>query len=281
VGVSAVTAEASSESTAASEWAKTACILCENNCGIQVELDGRRFAKIRGDKEHVHTRGYTCNKALRLDHYQNGGRRLTSPLRRELDGTYSEVDWDTALRDIATRLRTVRDTYGGESIFFYGGGGQGNHLGGAYRGPESLGAYRVKATPASLRTLLELVVGDDAVVEPVRDALCGDPAGGPGRRLEAGRLRALRGKKRKLLRNRVVLAVTFVGTGGTQSVTRPLRVTSDADLDLAGAAPYPEPDRRHRSPTGERSARPDLRQPVRPGWSAAAALDEAAASISV
>lgn len=30
------------------EWSKTACILCENDCGIHIQLDERRFAKIRG-----------------------------------------------------------------------------------------------------------------------------------------------------------------------------------------------------------------------------------------
>lgn len=81
----------------------------------------RRFTKIRGDKEHVATAGYTCNKALRLDHYQNGGARLPTPLRREPDGSFTPIDWDTAIREIAARLKTVRDTHGGESIFFYGG----------------------------------------------------------------------------------------------------------------------------------------------------------------
>ncbi|MEU2268132.1 molybdopterin-dependent oxidoreductase [Streptomyces olindensis] len=129
-------------------WHKSACILCENNCGIQIQTDGRRFAKIRGDKEHVATAGYTCNKALRLDHYQNGGTRLTTPLRREADGTFTPIDWDTAIREIAARLKTVRDTHGGESIFFYGGGGQGNHLGGAYSGAllRALGA-RYRSNP--------------------------------------------------------------------------------------------------------------------------------------
>ncbi|WP_278313447.1 molybdopterin-dependent oxidoreductase [Lolliginicoccus levis] len=116
------------------QWHKTACILCENNCGITVALDGRRLAKIRGDKEHVASAGYTCNKALRLDHYQNGGTRLTSPLRREADGSFTEISWDTAIREIATRLTAIRDEHSGKSIFYYGGGGQGNHLGGAYSG---------------------------------------------------------------------------------------------------------------------------------------------------
>ncbi|MGH3724248.1 MAG: molybdopterin oxidoreductase family protein [Mycobacterium sp.] len=116
------------------EWLPTACILCECNCGIVVQTEGRTLAKIRGDKEHPASKGYTCNKALRLDHYQNNANRLTSPMRRRLDGTYEEIDWDTAIVEIAEGFKHIRDTHGGDKIFYYGGGGQGNHLGGAYSG---------------------------------------------------------------------------------------------------------------------------------------------------
>lgn len=113
-------------------WEQTACILCSINCGIEVKLDGRRFARVRGDKSHPASKGYTCEKALRLDHYQNGRDRLTSPLRRRADGGFDEIDWDTAIAEIADRLGAIRDEHGGASIFYYGGGGQGNHLGGGY-----------------------------------------------------------------------------------------------------------------------------------------------------
>ena len=124
-------------------WHKTTCILCESNCGIEVRLDGGRFARIRGNKAHVGSKGYTCEKALRLDHYQNHGARLSSPMRRRDDGSYEEVDWDTAITEVAARLVEVRDTHGGDKIFHYGGGGQGNHLGGAY-GRSLLSALGVK-----------------------------------------------------------------------------------------------------------------------------------------
>jgi anaerobic selenocysteine-containing dehydrogenase len=116
------------------EWKPTACILCECNCGIVVQLDGRKLAKIRGDKDHPASAGYTCNKALRLDHYQNNSSRLTSPMRRRPDGSYEEIDWDTAINEVADGFKHIRDTYGGDKVFYYGGGGQGNHLGGAYAG---------------------------------------------------------------------------------------------------------------------------------------------------
>lgn len=116
-------------------WQKSACILCECNCGIEVQVDDQRhLTRIRGDRDHPASQGYTCNKAMRLDHYQNGRDRLTTPLRRRPDGSYEPIDWDTAIAELAARLAAVRDAHGGETIFYYGGGGQGNHLGGAYSG---------------------------------------------------------------------------------------------------------------------------------------------------
>jgi anaerobic selenocysteine-containing dehydrogenase len=116
-------------------WKQTACILCECNCGIEVKLggpDGRRIESVRGDRTHPASQGYACEKAHRVDFYQNGRHRLTAPQRRRSDGTFESIDWDTAIREVAARLAAIRDTHGGETIFYYGGGGQGNHLGGAY-----------------------------------------------------------------------------------------------------------------------------------------------------
>lgn len=110
----------------------TACIICSINCGLRVRTEGRRIVTIRGDRDHPTSAGYHCEKARSLDHYQSAPDRLTSPLRRRPDGSFEPVDWDTAITDVAARLAAVRDAHGGESIFYYGGGAQANHLGGAY-----------------------------------------------------------------------------------------------------------------------------------------------------
>ncbi|RLB45606.1 MAG: molybdopterin oxidoreductase family protein, partial [Deltaproteobacteria bacterium] len=117
------------------DWKPTACILCECNCGIEVQLggdDGRELVRFRGDKRHPASKGYACEKPHRLDFYQNARDRLTQPLRRRPDGTFEEVSWEVAIGEVAARLGAVRDQHGGASIFYYGGGGQGNHLPGAY-----------------------------------------------------------------------------------------------------------------------------------------------------
>lgn len=118
-----------------SPWQPSACILCECNCGIEIQLggdQGRRLEKVRGDKAHPASQGYACEKPSRLDYYQNDPDRLTKPLRRRADGSFEEIDWETAIREVGERFTSIRDEHGGESIFYYGGGGQGNHLPGAY-----------------------------------------------------------------------------------------------------------------------------------------------------
>ena len=131
------------------EWHQTACILCSINCGVEVKLDGPTITRVRGDKAHPASEGYTCEKALRLDHYQNGPHRLASPMRRRPDGTFEAVDWDTAIAEVADRFRDVIDEHGGEKILFYGGGGQGNHLGGGY-GSATRAALGIRYTSNAL-----------------------------------------------------------------------------------------------------------------------------------
>ena len=41
-------------------WKHTACILCSQNCGIEVRTEGRRIFKVRGDRAHPASHGYAC-----------------------------------------------------------------------------------------------------------------------------------------------------------------------------------------------------------------------------
>ena len=48
----------------ASDWKHTACILCECNCGVEVELGGeggRHLVRLRGDKRRP---SYACEKRI-------------------------------------------------------------------------------------------------------------------------------------------------------------------------------------------------------------------------
>jgi anaerobic selenocysteine-containing dehydrogenase len=115
------------------DWQPTACVLCACNCGVEVLVADGSIARVKGDRAHPASKGYACEKAQRLAYYQ-GNPRILSPLRRTPGGDYEEVDWDTAIAEVAAALSRVRDEHGGASVCYYGGGGQGNHLGGAYSG---------------------------------------------------------------------------------------------------------------------------------------------------
>ncbi|WP_436897374.1 molybdopterin-dependent oxidoreductase [Acinetobacter gyllenbergii] len=110
----------------------TACILCSRNCGLSVEIEDNQFKKIKGDDQHPFSQGYICQKAARLQHYQQHADRLTSPLKRQADGSYQEISWEQAIQEIAEQLVQIRNTHGGTAFASVGGGGQGNHLGAAY-----------------------------------------------------------------------------------------------------------------------------------------------------
>ena len=112
---------------------KSACILCSLNCGINIEVDNdsKQFVRITGDAHHPISQGYICQKATRLNYYQEQ-ERLTSPLKKLPDGRFEKISWDTAISEIAEELVRIRDTHKGTSIAYCGGGGQGNHLGQMY-----------------------------------------------------------------------------------------------------------------------------------------------------
>ena len=113
------------------QWHKSACNLCYVNCGIEVAVEDGRIVKVRGDKANPKSQGYLCNKAARIPFYAHHADRLTTPLRRRADGEFEPVDWDTAIAEIADRARAIQARHGGQSFALYGGGGQGNHAGGA------------------------------------------------------------------------------------------------------------------------------------------------------
>ncbi len=96
----------------------TACILCSRNCGLSVEIKDNQFVKIKGDSEHPFSQGYICQKAARLQHYQQHADRLTTPLKRQPDGSFQEVSWDVAIQEIADRLVQIRDDFGGTAFCF-------------------------------------------------------------------------------------------------------------------------------------------------------------------
>ncbi len=79
------------------------CHICEANCGILVELDGRKILSIKGNPDHVLSRGHICPKATAIADLQDDPDRLRTPVKRTATG-WEAIDWDTAYAEIAARV---------------------------------------------------------------------------------------------------------------------------------------------------------------------------------
>lgn len=45
---------------------KTGCVLCAQNCGLEVEVENNRIVKVKPDKSNVKSEGYSCRKGMTL-----------------------------------------------------------------------------------------------------------------------------------------------------------------------------------------------------------------------
>jgi anaerobic selenocysteine-containing dehydrogenase len=108
-------------------WYKTGCVLCAQNCGLEVQVDKNRIIRVRPDKDNPRSQGYVCRKGLNIIYHQYPKDRLTVPLKRSGNG-FQEISWNQAADEIADKLRNIVDQYGPRSLAYMGGSSQGGHF---------------------------------------------------------------------------------------------------------------------------------------------------------
>jgi anaerobic selenocysteine-containing dehydrogenase len=110
---------------------KTGCVLCAQNCGLEVEAENNRIVKVKPDKSNVKSEGYFCRKGMNIDYHQHNADRLKYPLKRVAE-SFERISWDQAIDEIASKLKSIVGQYGPRSFAYMGGGGQGCHLEAAF-----------------------------------------------------------------------------------------------------------------------------------------------------
>lgn len=94
------------------------CHICEANCGVLVEFDGRKVLSIKGNPDHVLSRGHICPKATAIADLQDDPDRLRTPMKRTADG-WQAVTWDAAFAEIASRVVALQ-SHQARSAFYVG-----------------------------------------------------------------------------------------------------------------------------------------------------------------
>lgn len=82
------------------------CHICEANCGILVEIEGRRVLSIKGDPDHVLSHGHICPKATAIADLQDDPDRLRRPVKRTASG-WQEIGWDQVWTEIGARFAAL------------------------------------------------------------------------------------------------------------------------------------------------------------------------------
>ena len=142
------------------EWKKTSCVLCAQNCGLEVIAEGSKILKVRADRENPRSQGFICRKGANIAFFQNNPERLKFPLKRVGD-RFERISWRQALDEIAAKLKEIHGAHGPRSIAFMGGGGQGCHFQSLFGVPflRGLGSYNHYSALAQEHTGLFWVEG--------------------------------------------------------------------------------------------------------------------------
>lgn len=111
------------------------CTLCEATCGLELEIEGERVVRVRGDQQDVLSGGYLCPKGTAIGDLHHDPDRLRKPLVKR-NGVHEEVEWDEAFRVVEEGLGAVHEAGGRDAVAVYLGNPNVHNLsGGLYIRP--------------------------------------------------------------------------------------------------------------------------------------------------
>lgn len=119
------------------------CNLCEALCGLTITVERGHVTDIRGDTADPFSRGHICPKGHALKEFYEDPDRLRAPVRRGANG-WTEVSWEDALDEAATRLDAIRKTHGRDAIGVYTGNPSVHNHGATLAIPGFLSALRTR-----------------------------------------------------------------------------------------------------------------------------------------
>jgi len=99
----------------------TFCRICESLCGLKINIEKDEIISISPDRDHIATGGFSCIKGRRQHEIYQSPDRLKHPLKRMKDGSYEEISWDQAMKEIGQKVRQLKNTDGPDSIGMYVG----------------------------------------------------------------------------------------------------------------------------------------------------------------
>lgn len=115
--VAPVLAQAKTLKIARTSETRSTCPYCSVSCGVIIHTLGDRaknaipqVVHVEGDPDHPINRGTLCPKGASLEQDILNERRLLKPqVRRPGSDRWEDIDWNTAIDEIAHRVKQTRD----------------------------------------------------------------------------------------------------------------------------------------------------------------------------
>jgi anaerobic selenocysteine-containing dehydrogenase len=105
----------------------TICALdCPDACALDITVEDGKVTHLAGNREHPITKGFACAKMAKYPQRQEQSDRVLVPMRRigpKGSGQFEPIRWETAIDEIAERLKEVLEKYGAQTVLPYAYGG--------------------------------------------------------------------------------------------------------------------------------------------------------------
>lgn len=105
------------------EVVKSLCYFCHANCGVIAYVKDGDVIKIEGDPNYSNQGGLCCRGTSALKHV-NHPARINHVLKRvgeKGEGKWEQVDYDTAIKEVAEKLNQIKAESGAEAVASAGG----------------------------------------------------------------------------------------------------------------------------------------------------------------
>jgi anaerobic selenocysteine-containing dehydrogenase len=105
------------------QWGRTQCPYCGVGCGLLVQIEDGKAARVKGDPDHPANFGEVCARAVMLPRTLDTPDRLLYPyLRLRRNRGQTHVPWSSALSTIARSFRSIITQHSPDAVAFYGSG---------------------------------------------------------------------------------------------------------------------------------------------------------------
>ncbi len=128
---------------------------CPDTCGIISHVEDGKLVKVKGDPDHILTRGFLCQKVMNYPERVYSPDRVLYPLKRvgvKGAGKFERISWDEAIETITSQFKNIINKHCAESILPFSGSGTLGLVNGTVAGKRffnHLGASRLDRTICS------------------------------------------------------------------------------------------------------------------------------------